>query len=69
MTLGWGLTETSPSCIMQDPDDWLIKAGTIGTLLPNVEARLVLDDGMTDAADGEPGEIWIRGPNVMKVGV
>ncbi|KIJ36336.1 hypothetical protein M422DRAFT_34299 [Sphaerobolus stellatus SS14] len=62
---GWGLTETSPTCIMQDTYDWIDKPGTIGTLVSNVQARLVLDDE-TDAPEGEPGEIWIKGPNVMK---
>ncbi|KAF8507891.1 AMP binding protein [Hysterangium stoloniferum] len=63
---GWGLTETSPTCALQSPEEWLNKAGSIGRLLSNVEARLVLDDGITDAGEGVPGEIWIRGPNVMK---
>lgn len=51
---------------MQMPEDWLLKAGSIGGLLANVEARIVLEDG-TDAPEGEAGEIWIRGPIVMKV--
>lgn len=63
---GWGLTETSPTVTMQMPEHWLTKAGCIGGLLANMEARIVLDDG-TDAPEGDPGEIWIRGPNVMKV--
>jgi acyl-CoA synthetase (AMP-forming)/AMP-acid ligase II len=43
-------------------------------LLPNLEARLVIADSSspegkegTDAKSGEPGELWIRGPTVMKV--
>jgi hypothetical protein len=43
-------------------------------LLPNLEARLVRDDTSSadgnnaeDAKPGESGELWIRGPNVMKV--
>jgi 4-coumarate--CoA ligase len=45
--------------------------GTVGPLLPNLDARLVVaerDDGeaLEDAAPGEPGEIWLRGPTVMK---
>lgn len=46
------------------------KVGSIGILLPNLEARLVVDgdgNGDVDAAEGQPGEIWIRGPTVMKV--
>lgn len=37
-------------------------------LLPNLEARLVAndDDNIVDAARGEPGELWVRGPTVMK---
>ena len=46
------------------------KIGSIGVLLPRLEARLVVDgdgNGNIDAAVGAPGEIWIRGPSVMKV--
>lgn len=39
--------------------------GSCGLLLPNLEARLVKDDG-EDAKDGESGELWMRGPTVMK---
>lgn len=39
--------------------------GSIGYLLPNLEARLVGEDGH-DAKKGEPGEIWLRGPSIMK---
>ena len=46
------------------------KIGSIGTLLPNLDARLVVDgdgDGNIDAEEGQPGELWLRGPTVMKV--
>lgn len=39
----------------------------MGPLLPNLEARLVIDDGARDAEEGEPGEFWIRGPTIFKV--
>lgn len=38
--------------------------------LPHLEIRLVVDgdgDGLIDAAEGERGELWIRGPTIMKV--
>ena len=38
--------------------------------LPHLEARLVVDgegEGLIDAAPGERGELWVRGPSVMKV--
>jgi 4-coumarate--CoA ligase len=47
-------------------EHWDTKAGSIGPLLPNLEARLVSDDG-TDAPTGGRGEIWLRGPSIMKV--
>jgi len=38
-------------------------------MLPNLEARLVVDEeGAVDAEEGQPGELWLRGPTVMKVG-
>lgn len=41
--------------------------GAVGTLLPSTEMRIVsLDDPSADAPAGEPGEILIRGPQVMK---
>jgi acyl-CoA synthetase (AMP-forming)/AMP-acid ligase II len=41
--------------------------GSIGILLPNLEARLVTDEnGEVDAEEGQPGELWLRGPSVMK---
>jgi acyl-CoA synthetase (AMP-forming)/AMP-acid ligase II len=39
--------------------------GTIGTLLPSTEARIVDPGTGRDAADGQSGEIWVRGPQVM----
>lgn len=43
--------------------------GSIGMLLPNLEARIVDTEGNgdTDVEEGQPGELWIRGPTVMKV--
>ena len=41
-------------------------AGTIGITVCNMECRIVDTDDGTDVAQGEPGEIWVRGPNVMK---
>src|SRR5438093_5105558 len=40
--------------------------GSVGALLPNTEARLVDPETENDVAEGEEGEIWIRGPQVMK---
>jgi long-chain acyl-CoA synthetase len=41
-----------------------VKAGSIGVPLPGVEVRLV-DPLGDDVLVGDPGEIWVRGPNVF----
>lgn len=48
--------------------DYRRKIGSIGILLPNLEARLIAsdEDNIIDAAPSEPGELWVRGPIVMK---
>lgn len=63
---GYGLTETSPTTHILAVEDCLRKVGWVGSLLPNLEARLVVDD-VEDVNEGQPGELWIRGPSIMKV--
>jgi 4-coumarate--CoA ligase len=61
---GYGMTELSPVshlCPLDDP-----RPGSIGVLLPNCEARLVDNDTGADVEAGGDGELWIRGPLVMK---
>jgi long-chain acyl-CoA synthetase len=60
---GYGLTETSPVCTLETP--WARKRGSIGKPVQNVAVRVVGPDGR-DVPAGEEGEIWIKGPNVMK---
>ncbi|KAH8833272.1 AMP binding protein [Flagelloscypha sp. PMI_526] len=63
----YGSTELSPMVTVLPLKDCERKVGSVGVLLPNCQVRIVLDaDGKEDAKIGEPGEIWVRGPNVMK---
>ncbi|KAK4942855.1 hypothetical protein LTR10_017431 [Elasticomyces elasticus] len=39
---------------------------SVGELVPGATARLILEDGTEELRPGAPGELWIRGPNVMK---
>ncbi len=64
---GYGMTELSPvshksrlARMEETPP------GSIGALIPNTEARLVNPATGEDVAEGEEGEIWIRGPQVMR---
>ncbi len=61
---GYGLSETSPVASFNHADRER-KAGSIGTPVRDVEMRLI-DADWNDTADGEIGEIAIKGPNVMK---
>jgi len=61
---GYGLTEASPVCSV-GRRDMLHKPGSIGTVIPGVEAK-VFDDQSNEVPRGEIGELVIRGDNVMK---
>jgi long-chain acyl-CoA synthetase len=60
---GYGLSETS-SGVTCNPTDSIAYTGTIGLPLPNVDIRII-DDAGNDVPLGEPGEIAIKGPQVM----
>ncbi|HWL30405.1 MAG TPA: class I adenylate-forming enzyme family protein [Burkholderiaceae bacterium] len=61
---GYGMTESSPT-ISQTRIDAPREDTSVGFAIPGIELRIVDDHGK-DVADGEPGELWVRGPNVMK---
>ena len=60
---GYGLSETSPSATC-NPVDSTAYSGNIGLPMPNTELTLLDDDGR-EVPIGTPGEIAIRGPQVM----
>jgi len=60
---GYGLSETSPSATC-NPVDATAYSGNIGLPMPSTELRLLDDDG-NEVALGTPGEIAIKGPQVM----
>ena len=66
MQQGYGLTETSPVTHWATDDLAGQVPGSIGPLAPNTECRIVDVATREDAPDGEPGELCIRGPQVMK---
>ncbi|CNH38894.1 long-chain-fatty-acid--CoA ligase [Yersinia aldovae] len=60
---GYGLTECSP-LVTGNPYDLKHHNGSIGLPVPSTDVRLVDDEGH-EVALGQPGELWVRGPQVM----
>ncbi|MGZ5077965.1 MAG: class I adenylate-forming enzyme family protein [Usitatibacter sp.] len=61
---GFGLTEASPT-VSQVRAEHPRDDCSVGHPLPGVDVRVVDGEGR-DVAPGEPGELWVHGPNVMK---
>jgi long-chain acyl-CoA synthetase len=62
---GYGLTETSPvaTCNAIDGTD---RVGTIGIPVPDTDVKLVDESGNVVTKAGDPGEICVKGPQVMQ---
>jgi long-chain acyl-CoA synthetase len=60
---GYGLTETIGPITFNAPQSY--RGGSVGKLIPGATARIV-DDDAKDVARGQTGEIWLKGPMVMK---
>ena len=60
----YGLTEASPG-VCANPLNIPVYTGGIGLPIPSTEIELRDADG-NEVAQGQPGEMWIRGPQVMK---
>ncbi|KAF1849504.1 4-coumarate-CoA ligase-like protein [Cucurbitaria berberidis CBS 394.84] len=66
VTQGWGMTEVTCATTAFDPSKHS-ESFSVGEVLANCEAKIVLDDeGKVEAKQGERGEVWVKGPNVMK---
>ena len=61
---GFGLTECSP-VVSFNPISGIAKPNSVGIPVPGTEVRLV-DDAGTAVAQGQPGELIVRGPQVMQ---
>jgi long-chain acyl-CoA synthetase len=61
---GYGMTETAPvvatTLVSGTP-----KAGSVGRPLTGLDVRLADEDG-SEVDEGDPGEVWVRGPSVFK---
>jgi O-succinylbenzoic acid--CoA ligase len=61
----YGLTEAASQVATLPPEDLALAGDTAGPALPDTELRIARADG-SDAPHGEPGQILVRGPQVMR---
>ncbi len=63
---GYGLTESS-GVVATNPYEGPVRPGTIGQPIPATHIRLLdKEDPTKDAPDGEPGELAVKGPQIMQ---
>jgi long-chain acyl-CoA synthetase len=64
---GFGMTETTPVVHVNPFGGGVRKVGSVGVPISDTEARIVdLETGLIDMPAGKPGELIVRGPQVMK---
>jgi long-chain acyl-CoA synthetase len=61
----WGMTETSATYTHHCAEDYELRPDSCGAALPIGQIRIV-GEGGRDVPTGERGELWVRGPNVVK---
>ena len=62
---GYGLTETSSVSTMNAGEDYFRRPDSVGPPVPVVDVKVVDDHG-NEVPTGDVGELWIRGPNIVK---
>jgi acyl-CoA synthetase (AMP-forming)/AMP-acid ligase II len=63
---GWGMTELGAGSVSPPADQAADKPGTVGWCIAGAEMRIVDPASGAELGPGERGELWFRGPNVMK---
>ncbi|XP_020554373.1 4-coumarate--CoA ligase-like 9 isoform X2 [Sesamum indicum] len=63
---GYGMTETSGAAVRASSPDEYQRWGSVGKLFGNNEAKIVDTDTGIAQPPGKLGELWIKGPTVMK---
>ncbi|MDA8108390.1 MAG: long-chain fatty acid--CoA ligase [Betaproteobacteria bacterium] len=62
----YGCTETAPIAVVLLKEDAYAMVGSAGKPAPHCEVRIAADERGAEAPADEVGELWVRGPNVMR---
>ncbi|MAB43866.1 MAG: fatty acid--CoA ligase [Sphingomonadaceae bacterium] len=63
---GWGMTETMATVTGHSSEDYLNRPDSCGPPVAVADLKIMSEDGSRELATGEIGELWARGPMVVK---
>ncbi|MEA3010661.1 MAG: steroid-24-oyl-CoA synthetase [Sphingomonadales bacterium] len=63
---GWGMTETTATVTSHVGEDYLNRPDSAGPPVPVADLRIMSPDGEEELAVGEVGDLWARGPQIVK---
>ncbi|RDE05361.1 class I adenylate-forming enzyme family protein [Sphingomonas aracearum] len=63
---GWGMTETMATVTSHSSEDYLNRPSSAGPAVPVADIRILADDGVTELPRGEVGELYAKGPMIVK---
>ncbi|HET6257432.1 MAG TPA: class I adenylate-forming enzyme family protein [Pseudonocardia sp.] len=63
---GYGLTETTSAVVSNSGADYVTHPDSVGRCAPGADVRVVDPVNGADLPDGEVGELWFRGPNIVR---
>ncbi|MBX7500527.1 acyl--CoA ligase [Qipengyuania sp. YG27] len=63
---GWGMTETMATVTSHSSEDYLNRPDSCGPPVATADVKIMSEDGKTELPVGEVGELWARGPMVVK---
>ncbi len=63
---GWGMTETMATVTQHVGEDYLARPTSCGAPVPVADLKIMAPDGSTELPVGEVGELWARGPMIVR---
>jgi len=63
---GWGMTETMATVTGNNSEDYLNRPDSCGPPVAVADLKIMSEDGLSEMPVGEVGELWARGPMIVK---